>query len=46
VINAKINGHGDEMAEVERVRRLEEKSIPHGFDYDNITSSAERRGRS
>jgi tRNA uridine 5-carboxymethylaminomethyl modification enzyme len=26
------------MAEVERVRRLEEKVIPRGFDYDNITS--------
>ncbi len=38
-IETKYEGYIErQMAEVERVRRLEEKAIPQGFDYDNITS--------
>jgi tRNA uridine 5-carboxymethylaminomethyl modification enzyme len=38
-IETKYQGYIErQMSEVERVRRLEEKAIPQGFDYDNITS--------
>ena len=38
-IETKYQGYIDrQIAEVERVRRLEEKAIPQGFDYDSITS--------
>jgi len=36
-IEAKYAGYIDrQMAEVERVRRLEERAIPPGFDYDGV----------
>jgi tRNA uridine 5-carboxymethylaminomethyl modification enzyme len=38
-IETKYQGYIErQMAEVERVLRLEEKAIPQGFDYDSITS--------
>ncbi len=38
-IETKYQGYIErQMAEVERVRRLEEKAIPQRFDYDTITS--------
>ena len=38
-IETKYRGYIErQMAEVERVRRLEEKAIPQGFDYGSITS--------
>jgi len=38
-IETKYQGYIErQMAEVERMGRLEEKAIPQGFDYDNITS--------
>ncbi len=38
-IETKYQGYIErQTAEVERVRRLEEKAIPQGFDYDKITS--------
>jgi tRNA uridine 5-carboxymethylaminomethyl modification enzyme len=38
-IETKYQGYIErQVAEVERVRRLEEKSIPQGFDYDSVTS--------
>jgi tRNA uridine 5-carboxymethylaminomethyl modification enzyme len=38
-IETKYQGYIErQMAEVERVRRLEEKAIPQEFDYDSITS--------
>lgn len=38
-IETKYQGYIErQMAEVERVQRLEEKSIPQGFDYDSVTS--------
>jgi tRNA uridine 5-carboxymethylaminomethyl modification enzyme len=38
-IETKYEGYIErQRAEVERVRRLEEKAIPHGFNYDGVTS--------
>jgi tRNA uridine 5-carboxymethylaminomethyl modification enzyme len=38
-IETKYQGYIErQMAEVERVRRLEQKSIPQEFDYDGVTS--------
>jgi tRNA uridine 5-carboxymethylaminomethyl modification enzyme len=38
-IETKYQGYIErQLAEVERVRRLEEKSIPKGFDYDGVIS--------
>jgi tRNA uridine 5-carboxymethylaminomethyl modification enzyme len=38
-IETKYQGYIErQMSEVDRVRRLEERAIPQGFDYDSITS--------
>jgi tRNA uridine 5-carboxymethylaminomethyl modification enzyme len=38
-IETKYQGYIErQMAEVDRVRRLEERAIPEGFDYDSVTS--------